>query len=108
MGHPVEKTVLENFSVDSTAADSNPFNVEDFSQGVVYVPAGESISSFVIHAAPTESGTYLPLDDSGSTAVSHTVAAGQCIALNEAVFGAAWVKIVPNADGTVHVTLSGK
>src|SRR5688500_16800659 len=91
--------------LDSTLADSEAIPLGDFAGGLVSIPTGSSITSLTFYASDSKAGTYRQIFDAANAAVSRTVAAARAYALPDECFAVRWLKMVPNADGTVVVTL---
>lgn len=104
-------TVLSSVTVDTTLADSKAIPFSNYTSGRIYIPAGSSITSLTFHDSPTEDGTYLAsYDDTATTPVALALtglAASRSYPIPAKMFGAAWIKMVPNADGTVAIVLKG-
>lgn len=98
--------VLAGVHVDSVAADAQAVGFTEWAGGMVFVPAGSSITSIAWYAAESPSGTFTPVYDAGA-ALTTAVAGGQCAAIPTALFGAGAFKMVGDADGTVSVLLKG-
>ena len=96
---------ISSVIVDTNIADSTAINYGDFETGMVYVPAGSSLTTLTWHACATIDGTYLAAEDSASAAVTQTVAVSQAHPIPAALSGCRFLKITGNADGVVGVTL---
>ena len=91
--------------VATTVGSSDAIAVGDFETGMVYIPAGSSLTTLTWHASTEINGTYLAAEDATSTAITQTVAAGQAHPIPAALSGARFLKITGNAAGVVGVTL---
>lgn len=96
---------IPEVAVGTAIGDSQAIGYGPFASGMVYVPAGSSLTTLTWHACETADGTYLEAEDASSTAVTQTVAAGQAHPIPESLIGAQFLKITGNAAGTVGVTL---
>jgi hypothetical protein len=96
---------IDSVAVANTIADSAAVNFENFERGMIYVPAGSSITSITWHCSTKASGTYLPARNESSVALVTTVAAGQAYPIPEVLSGAMFLKMVGNAAGVVGVTM---
>lgn len=77
----------------------------------VFIPTGFQGTAISFHASISNSGTYSPMKDGAGAAVSKTVAGGDYVYLDPAVFaGVRFVKIVSNATeaGSRDVTLAAR
>lgn len=92
-------------AVGTTVAASDAIVFGDFANGMVYIPAGSSLTTLTWHASTELSGTYLAAEDAASAAVTQTVAASQSHPIPVALSGARFLKITGNAAGVVGVTL---
>jgi hypothetical protein len=92
-------------SVGTTVSASDAIAFGDFANGMVYIPAGSSLTTLTWHASVDVDGAYLAAEDAASTAVTQTVAAGQAHPIPAALSGARFLKVTGNAAGVVGVTL---
>jgi|LakMenE01Jun11ns_1017448.scaffolds.fasta_scaffold9957538_6 hypothetical protein len=96
---------IPSIAVGTTVAASDAIAFGDFETGMVYIPAGSSITTLTWHASVAQDGTYLAAEDASSAAVTQTVAASQAHPIPAALMGARFLKITGNAAGVVGVTL---
>ena len=71
-----------------------------FRKGYVYVPNGSSLTGLTWYASATDRGDFEACHD-GSSAITSTVAADRAVPLPSGLEGAAYIKAVGNAAGTV-------
>ena len=112
---------LGRCALTTVLATTPEFGFEEFVGGMVYIPVGSPITLLTFYASPyqkssasmanTVADTPTPVDyaiyTSGGVAVTLTVAAGQCYNLPADIFGAGRIKMIPNAAGSVEVSLKG-
>jgi len=82
-------------------------NAQTYAGGIIYIPAGSSLTSLTFYAAWADGEDFVAMVDHDGEAVSLTVEAGKCYPLPIATYGAALLKLVGNASGTIHLTLVG-
>jgi hypothetical protein len=90
-----------DIDLKTTVAATPELNFSGYRKGVVYVPAASSITTLTWHAADVSGGNYEAVY-SGGTAVTTTVASDRTAALPDELEGAAYIKAVVNANGTVR------
>lgn len=100
-------TLLEGVHIDTVLADSDSIEYRSWAGGMVYVPAGSSLTLLTWCTSTAEDGTFLPATDGAGNAITSTVAAGMACLIPAALFGALWIKATGNADGTISVSLKG-
>ena len=103
-GTPVTPLMLgagTSYAVNTVLASCDPIAIGHAKAGEVRVSAG--VTSLTWYSAATRDGDYLPCRDSGNTAVSQTVVSTAANSLPAALFGRAFVKALPNANGTIEV-----
>lgn len=93
--------------VDTVLADADEIIFTDRLGGRFYVPAGSTITSITWYDAPVVGGTFLASYDADGVALVQTVAAGNSYEIPPSLAGAAALKMVGDADGTVDVILKG-
>jgi hypothetical protein len=86
----------------ATTTGEVPYH-RDAQSGMVFVPAGSSLTSLTFHVAPKGGGTFLPLYDAGS-AVALTVVQGRAYQLPSTLRGCAAFRMVGSHAGTVEVS----
>ena len=96
---------IPSVAIGTDVANSDAIDFSSFTDGMVYVPAGSSLTTLTWHTCATIDGTYLAAEDASSAAVTQTVAASQAHPIPAALAGARFLKITGNAAGTVGVTL---
>jgi hypothetical protein len=79
----------------------------DMSGGVIYVPAGTSLTSLVPYAAYERGGTYYPLYDEAGVAISIAVAASRAYPIPASAFGAVCLKFLGSGTGTIYLSVKG-
>lgn len=95
----------ESVAVGTTVGASDAIPFDEFVDGMIYIPAGSSLTTLTWHACNTRNGTYLAAEDAASAAVTQTVGAGQAHPIPAALRGARFLKITGNAAGTVGYSL---
>lgn len=104
-------TVLSSVTVDSTLADCKAIPFAGASCGRIHVPTGSSITSLTFYDSPTESGTFIAsYDDTATTPVAIALtglSAAKSYPIPAKMFGAAYIKLVGNADGVVDIVIKG-
>jgi len=117
LGHDITDTTIDrpdgshtcrqlSVTLDSTIGDTPEIQFAGMRVGVVIIPNGSTITTLTYHVAEKLGGTYLPLHDEGGSAITHSVAADKAYQLPPELHGATAIKIVPNNDGAVFLTLS--
>lgn len=96
---------IPSVDVGTTVDSSDLIEFGSFATGMVYVPAGSSLTTLTWHTCESKAGTYLAAEDASSAAVTQTVAASQAHPIPAALAGARFLKITGNAAGIVGVTL---
>ncbi len=93
---------LVSKALTTSEASTPKIEIGEFSSGVVFIPAGETVVTLTFYAAPNSGGTHLPMYDSAGVAITLTVANTRCYPLPASIFGAANIKIVANVACTAH------
>jgi len=92
-------------ALTAVLATTEAINNSENAGGVVFIPGDSSITSLAFYAAPTRTGTFLPLQEEvgdGTTwPCSRTVEAGKCYELPAAIYPAQFLKVVTNASDDV-------
>jgi len=96
---------IPDVTVATAVATSQVIRYGPWAGGMVYIPAGSSMTTLTWHACETEDGTYLAAEDAASSAVTQTVAASQAHPIPVALAGARFIKATANAAGVMGVTL---
>lgn len=93
--------------VGTAVGSSSAISYGDFEKGMVYVPAGSTLTTLTWHTSISEDGTYMPAYSSAAVpaAVTQTVSAGQAYPIPSDLNGARFLKITGNAAGVVGVAL---
>lgn len=94
----------QDVAITTSAATTGEISIGDFVQGEIFIPTGSSITTLTYYVAPNSSGTYIAAQD-GSGAITQTVAAAKAYQMPSALFGAAMIRIVGNAAGTVTINI---
>ena len=99
-------SIINEVAVDTTAAACDAIPFSNFAGGMVYVPAtaGASITGLTWYASH-DGITYLAVYDGAGVAVTTTIAHSKCCLIPAACFGAAFLKAVGNAAGTIILSL---
>ena len=92
--------VTGDVSLTDAIGTTPQLNFRGFRKGYVYVPNGSSLTSLTWYASATDSGDFEACHD-GSSAITSTVAADRAVPLPSGLEGAAYIKAVGNAAGTV-------
>lgn len=90
-----------SYAVNTSVASSAAIPLGHATAGEVRVSTG--ITSLTWHSATTIDGTYRPCYDADNAAVTQTVTDARAHSLPAALFGRAFVKAVPNLNGTIEV-----
>lgn len=98
---------IVDLAVGTTAAASGEIIYSDWAGGRFHVPTGSSITTITWYDAIVPGGDYLPSNDATPEALTQTVAAGQSYEIPPSLAGAASLKLVGDAAGTVDVALKG-
>lgn len=98
-------TDIAEVTVSDAVAGSEAIVYGPYASGMVYIPAGSSITTLTWYACATKDGTYLPAEDAASGAVTQTVAASQAHPIPVALLGCRFIKAEGNAAGVMGVTL---
>lgn len=95
--------------VDSTLADAEEIDFREFAGGSIEVPSGSSITTLTFYGSTSygTGATHLALYDTSNAAVTMTVAAQRIYPIPSTCYGLAAIKLVGNADGTVHIFKKG-
>ena len=96
---------MKEVTVGDAVADSEAIDYGSYASGMVFIPAGSSITALTWHACETINGTYLAAEDASSAAVTQTVAASQAHPIPVALLGCRYIKAVGDAAGVMGVTL---
>jgi hypothetical protein len=94
-------------TLDSTLADTPALEIGSMLYGMITIPTGSTISALTWFVSDAVDGTYVQVykvDDSAACTPS-TVAAARAYPFPTEVYGAKFLKIVPNADGAVKIHL---
>jgi hypothetical protein len=94
-------------AVAMTDADATTGVIQysESSGGMIRVPTGSPITTLTWWATEEIGGTFAPAYDQDNVAVTQTVAQTRIHEIPAALFGAAAIKAVVNAAGTVYVNL---
>lgn len=76
----------------------------EFSSGMVFIPAGSSVTTLTWWAAPEGGGTYLAAYDYDGVAVTQTVSASKSYPIPLALLGCRAIKAVTNVAGAMDVS----
>ena len=93
------------YALTTSATTTPEILIEGAASGEVFVPTGSPITTLTFHAAMNTGGTYTPMYDASGVAVTQTVAAARAYPLPAIAFGAATIRIVVNAAGSVGICL---
>jgi hypothetical protein len=94
----------ESLSITDALATTQEVIWGDASYGMVFIPAGSSITSLTFSAAPEPGGTYLAAYVAAA-AVVLTVQAGRCYQIPTSLSGARAIKMVGNVAGTIGISI---
>ena len=94
-------------TLNTATSTTEEIRLGSYSGGFVYLPTTEaaSVTSLTWYVAEKPGGTYHPAYDEDGVAVTQTVAHTRAYAIPSSLFGAAAIKAVSNAAGTVSVSL---
>ena len=98
-------TITYSSGVTAAASDEIPFG--PYAGGILFIPAGEGVTTITWYAAEKPGGTYLPLSDEDGTAVTQTVVHTNAYAIPAAAYGARALKAVASAGtaSTIYLTM---
>jgi hypothetical protein len=91
--------------VATAVTGSGTIKYENARSGVVYVPAGSSLTSLTWHASLAEEGPYMAADNEAGAAIVQTVAAGQAHPIPAAMQGAMFLRVTGDVAGEIGYTL---
>jgi hypothetical protein len=94
-------------AVTASIATCREIIYQGASSGMVYIPAGSSVTSLTPYVAYERGGTYYPLYDEYGAPVVMTVVHTRAYPIPVAPFGAMALKFLSNETGVVHVSLKG-
>lgn len=92
-------------AMTDSAATTGVIQYSEASGGVFRIPVDSSITSLTWYATEAIGGTFAAAYDQDNVAVTQTVVHTRIYEIPAALFGAAAIKAVVNADGTVYVNL---
>lgn len=92
-------------AVTNSAATTGEIPFAEAAGGVYRIPAGSSITSLTWYASEAIGGTFAAAYDEDGVAVTQTVSHTKTYAIPSALFGAASLKAVGDASGTIYVHL---
>jgi len=98
---------VESLTVGTSAAASSELVMSEFAMGMFFVPAGSSITTITWYAAVKAGGTYFAAYDEFVSAITQVVSASKAYQLPSGLCGAAAIKAVGDAAGTIAVVLKG-
>jgi len=101
---------IESLAVGTAVGDSGEIGYGDFEKGMVFVPAGSSLTTLTWNSSlksVNDGGTYLPAFSSAAVpvAITQTVSASKVYPIPSDLWGARFLKITGNVAGVVGVTL---
>jgi hypothetical protein len=94
----------------TTLASSTAVEYRGWAGGEIFIPAGTTLTTpLTWYAADDLDGTFLAAQDGTGTAVTSTIAAGKCVPIPAALFGAGAIKALcgGQAAGTATMSLKG-
>ena len=95
-----QNTTTGTISLTDGIGTTPVINYRGYRKGFVYVPNGSSLTTLTWHSSDSEDGDFEACHD-GSNAITSTVAADRAVPLPTTLEGAAYLKAVGNAAGTV-------
>jgi len=95
-----QNTTPGTFSLTDAIGTTPVINYRGYRKGFVYVPNGSSLTTLTWHSSDSEDGDFEACHD-GSNPITSTVAADRAVPLPTTLEGAAYLKAVGNAAGTV-------
>ena len=96
--------VHAEYSLNTAEATTPEILYGDFEYGLIFVPAGSSITTLTFYAAPESGGTFLSLYDVTNAAVTMTVSAGRAYPIPAECVAAEAIKIVVDSAGDVEMS----
>ena len=95
-----QNTTTGTVSLTDAIGTTAVITYRGYRKGFVYVPNGSSLTTLTWHSSDSEDGDYEACHD-GSNPITSTVAADRAVPLPTTLEGAAYLKAVGNAAGTV-------
>lgn len=90
-------------TIANGGTDSTAFDMRGFTGGIVILPGAITGTALSFKVSDAEGGAYVPLRKSDDTAVEAlVVGASRAFALPVGLKGAAWVKLVMDAQGAAR------
>ena len=96
---------VASLAVATAVTGSGTIKYENARSGVVYVPAGSSLTSLTWHASLSEDGPYVAAEDASSAALVQVVAAGQAHPIPAVLEGAMFLRVTGDVAGEIGYTL---
>ena len=102
--HRFSSTII-SCVIGTTVAQSSLIHFGEFESGMIFVPAGSSLTTLTWYSSHTsENSDMLPAYDSAG-AIVQTVAAGRSYPIPESLKGTRYLKATGNASGAISCTL---
>lgn len=90
-------TVID-ITVATSLGSAEPIPFHDYSAGLLLVPAGASAATITFYCSDDQDGTFYPLEQYDATVdLTVDITASTAKELPPQLFGAHWIKIVPDA-----------
>ena len=100
-------STIPSVTVAVAVANSTEILFSSYAHGMVFIPAGSTLTTLTWYAAEKAGGTYLPAKDQDNVVIAQTVVHTHCFQIPSALSGCRAIKAVGNAAGTMAVTLKG-
>jgi len=105
MSSQQRRAISQSAALTTSAGTTEAISIGNYASGEIFIPTGSSITTLTYHVAPISGGTFIAAYDAAAAAVTQTVVAARAYPIPSALFGAAMIKIVVNAAGSVDVNL---
>lgn len=113
-----DHVTIAALAITASATTTALVNKVGMPWGMIFVPAGSSLTSLTFYTqpqstlpigvlAPTAEAYFTPYDAAGSALAALTVAAGNSYPIPEAISTAPFLRIVGNTTGTITIALMG-
>lgn len=96
---------IPSIAVGTGVSTSDEIEYGGFTDGMVYIPNGSSLTTLTWHSSATKGGSYLAAENAASSAITQTVAQNQAHPIPTELRGARFLKITGNAAGAVAITM---
>lgn len=98
--------VQQGIAAATVVADSTAFSFAQWAGAQVYL-SGNAATTLTWYSAPTEDGTFTPVENGSGVAVTSTVGAAMNCLIPAACFGCGWLKAVANNATVLTIHFKG-